>query len=183
MCWNENVSLNTFVFSTLTLLFIWYNNAYTQYKVSDFKNGYFYLLMFGFSSMQLIEYFLWKSIHSKNIAMNKTFSALGLILVRIVQPLSLLLVIPKMYDTLKWLLFGLYFSALIIVYTYKYFYSPVDFKSVIDKNDSLDWKWGYLYNYERIVFAIHMIIFLTLFLTYPLYAFIISLFLLYSVII
>jgi len=183
MCWNENVSLNTFVFSTLTLLFIWYNNSYTQYKITDFKNGYFYLVMFGFSSMQLIEYFLWKSIHTKNIVMNKTFSLIGLLLVRIVQPLSLLLVIPKMYNTLKYLLFVLYFSVLIIVYTYKYFYNPVDFKSVIDKNESLDWKWGYLYNYERIVFVIHMVIFFTLFLSYPLYTFFISLFLLYSVII
>jgi len=183
MCWNENVSLNTFVFSTLTLLFIWYNNKYTQYKINEFKNGYCYLVLFSFSFMQFIEYFLWKSIHTKNIEMNKTFSALGLILVRIVQPLSILLLIPKMYNTLKYLLFILYFSVLIIVYTYKYFYNPVDFKTTIDKNDSLNWKWVYLQNYERIVFVIYMLIFLTLFLTYPVYAFFVSLFLLYSVII
>jgi len=183
MCWNENVSLNTFVFSTLTLLFIWYNNKYTQYKINDFKNGYCYLVLFSFSFMQFIEYFLWKSIRTKNIEMNKTFSALGLILVRIVQPLSILLLIPKMYNTLKYLLFVLYFSVLIIVYTYKYFYNPVDFKTTIDKNDSLNWKWNYLQNCERIVFVIYMLIFLTLFLSYPVYAFFVSLFLLYSVII
>lgn len=36
MCWNENVSLNTFLFSSFVLLLIFYNNTYTQYKIKHF---------------------------------------------------------------------------------------------------------------------------------------------------
>jgi len=73
MCWNENVSLNTFIFGTATLVFIWYNNTYTQYKLLDFKNIFLYFVIFSYTSMQLVEYFLWKSIRNKNNFMNKIF--------------------------------------------------------------------------------------------------------------
>ena len=181
MCWNESVSLNTFVFSSATLLFIWYNHTYTQYKLSEFDNPYFYFLMLSFTSMQLIEYFLWKSIHTKNKEMDKQFSLIGLIIVRVCQPLALLLLIPKAYELMQKILFVLYFSLLIIVYTYKYFYNPLVFKTVVDKRGSLDWHWGYLNGYERILFMVHLFICLTLFLSYPFYALIIAIYLFYTV--
>ena len=35
MCWNEHVSLNTFLFSSFVLLLIIYNNYYTKYKIKE----------------------------------------------------------------------------------------------------------------------------------------------------
>ena len=44
MCWNKEVSLNTFIFSTISLLFIYYNNTHTQYKLKEFINIYIYII-------------------------------------------------------------------------------------------------------------------------------------------
>ena len=38
MCWNQHVSLNTFIFSMFVLLLIAYNNEYTQYKIPELNN-------------------------------------------------------------------------------------------------------------------------------------------------
>ena len=38
MCWNKDVSLNTFLFSGFVLLLIYYNNTYTKYKVAEFDS-------------------------------------------------------------------------------------------------------------------------------------------------
>ena len=130
--------------------------------------------------MQLIEFFLWKSITTKNNIMNKIFSILGWILARLFQPLAILLVIPKEYDIMKYLLFIIYVLLLIVVHLYKYLYNPLEFKTLIDKNGHLYWKWADLYDYEQVVFIFHIIIFFTLFLTYPIYALFITIFLLYS---
>jgi hypothetical protein len=171
MCWNETVSLNTFVFGIATLIFIWYNNTYTQYKITEFKNIYFYFSFFSILSLQLVDYFLWKSINTKNNFLNKIFSIFGWIFIRICQPLGMLLLIPKEYDIMKYLLFIIYFLSLIIVSIYKYFYNPVEFKTVVDKNGHLYWKWIDLYNYERIIFLFYFILLLTIYFTYPSLAF------------
>jgi len=81
---------------------------------------------------------------------------------------------------MKYLLFIIYFSLLVIVYLYKYFYNPTEFNTIIDTNGHLYWKWAELYNYEQIIFIIHIIIVFTLFLSYPIVTFFILLFLLYS---
>ncbi len=181
MCWNQNVSLNTFIFGSATLLFIWYNNTYTQYKTSTF-DIYFYMIVFTLIFMQLIEFFLWKSIDTKNKKMNYFFSIIGWILVRILQPLSWLFAIPSKYSTLKYLLFIIYFVTLFIVSLYKYFYNPVEFKT-ISQNGHLYWKWCDLVNYEKIVFIIYLFIALTIFLSYPIFALLGIIFILYSFII
>ena len=77
MCWNENISLNTFIFSTFVLIFIYYNNNYTQYKTKEFNDWKLYVLFFSFIIMQLVEYFLWKSIREKNTYNNTLFSIIG----------------------------------------------------------------------------------------------------------
>jgi hypothetical protein len=180
MCWNENVSLNTFIFGIAALLFIWYNNNYTQYKLNEFNNIYFFYVIISFISIQLVEYFLWKSIRYKNNDMNKIFSIIGWVFIRILQPLSIILLIPSGYNTMKNVLFTLYFLFFILIYLYKFFYNQVVFVTSIHKNGHLDWKWAYLYNYERILFVLYMIIFLTLFLTAPDLAFIGIVTILYS---
>jgi hypothetical protein len=180
MCWNENVSLNTFIFTTSVLAFIWYNNTYTQYKLKDFKTPFLYLLFFTFTSMQLIEYFLWKSLKTKDHKSNQLFSMIGWIIIRIIQPLAILLIIPKGYDIIKYSLSIIYFLTLTIVSIYKQIYNPIDFTTPIDNNGHLYWKWLDLYNYERIVFVLYIIIFFTLILTYPIATSILLLLLVYD---
>ena len=65
MCWNEDVSLNTFLFSSFVLLLIIYNNLFTKYKIQELNNPFIYLLIASFVFIQLIEFFIWKNINDK----------------------------------------------------------------------------------------------------------------------
>ena len=167
MCWNENVSLNTFIFTSCVLIFIWYNNSYTQYKITDFDSWKVYMVYLSFTSMQLIEYFLWKSIKQHNVYNNKLFSIIGWIIIRIIQPLFLLLLLPNKYSFVKYLLFIIYSILLIAVSIYKYFYNPVNFTTVIGKNGHLSWNWIKLYNFEYIIGYLYLFIFTLLFIKFP----------------
>lgn len=151
MCWNENVSLNTFLFGTVVLLFIAYNNSYTQYKIIEFdKYPILYLFMFSVVSMQLAEYFLWKSIRTKNEEMNTIFSMMGWSITRIFQPLFAIGSIPDPFIYFRNVAFVVYFFTLTVVSTYKQLYNPIDFKSIIDKSGHLRWIWDDITGYEKI---------------------------------
>jgi hypothetical protein len=63
MCWNEYVSINTFVFGIFVLLLIAFNNKYSKYKIIEFENPYTYFFMVSFISMQFIEFILWRNLH------------------------------------------------------------------------------------------------------------------------
>jgi hypothetical protein len=167
MCWNENISLNTFIFTTAVMIFIWYNNTYTQYKLKEFTNWIAYFLFFSITSMQLIEYFLWKSINEKNKFNNTLFSILGWVVIRIIQPLFIILIIPDKYSMMRKMLFILYYSLLVMISVYKYFYNPFDFTTTIDKNGHLLWKWLDLKNFELIIGYFYLFLFTTLLLSYP----------------
>ena len=96
MCWNQHVSLNTFIFSLFVLLLIAYNNAYTQYKMPEFNNIYVYLFFLSFISIQLIEFFIWRNINDKSL--NQFFSIAGMLLVT-VQPIISLMMLKD--ETIK----------------------------------------------------------------------------------
>jgi len=85
MCWNKDISLNTFVFSSFVLLLIMYNNKYTQYKIQELNNIWAYVFFISFILMQLIEYFIWKNIN--NPFYNKLFTRLATLLL-LVQPVA-----------------------------------------------------------------------------------------------
>ena len=85
MCWNKEVSLNTFVFSSLVLCLIIYNNAYTQYKIVELNSIWVYLFFVSFILMQLIEYFIWNNIN--NPIYNNIFTIMATLLL-IVQPIA-----------------------------------------------------------------------------------------------
>jgi hypothetical protein len=89
MCWNEHVSLNTFLFSFGVLLLVMYNNAYTPYKIPC--SAQMYLFLASFISMQLIEFFIWRNLHN---AYNHLFSLMALLLIA-VQPLISLTLLPE----------------------------------------------------------------------------------------
>jgi hypothetical protein len=170
MCWNENISLNTFIFSVAVLFFIFYNNCCTQYKIAEFADWKMYALFFSFVVMQLIEYFLWKSIRQKDSYKNMIFSVLGWIVIRIVQPLILILLIPDKYLSIKYLSFLIYFILLIVISIYKYFYNPLEFTTIIGKNNHLLWNWLYLNNLENILSFVYFILFIPFFMRMPLIA-------------
>jgi hypothetical protein len=167
MCWNENVSLNTFLFTSAVLIFIFYNNYYTQYKIEEFKDFNLYLLFLSFTSIQLVEYFLWKSIKEKNKYTNKIFSIIGWILIRIIQPLCLILLIPDKYLSIKYLSFFIYFILLIIISIYKYFYNPVNFTTSVGKNNHLCWNWLDLNNFEYIIVILYFLLYISFFIKVP----------------
>lgn len=140
MCWNENISLNTFIFSLSVLIFIYYNNNYTQYKIEEFKNIYVYIFCISVITMQLIEYFLWKSINKKDKMLNYTWSIMGWLLLRIAQPISFLLFIPNKYNSLRNILIFIYLIILSITSIYKYKYNLFTFETTV-KNGHLYWNW------------------------------------------
>lgn len=92
MCWNEHVSLNTFMYSTFVLLLILYNNTYTQYKLPEFNTVWVYVFAMSIIFVQLLEYLVWRNL--KNPFYNKLYSILICIVV-ISQPAFSVMLIPK----------------------------------------------------------------------------------------
>jgi hypothetical protein len=90
MCWNQYVSLNTFLFSAFILVLIVYNNKYSPYKIDELNSIYAYFFLMSFFVMQLIEFFLWRNLNNKEL--NRLFSILGafLLLLQPAASLSLL---------------------------------------------------------------------------------------------
>ena len=92
MCWNEHVSLNTFLFSSFVLLLILYNNTYTQYKIKYFDSVWIYLFFVSFISMQLVEVFIWRNIDNK--LYNHIFSTMAAMLI-FIQPIVSLMILSN----------------------------------------------------------------------------------------
>jgi hypothetical protein len=115
MCWNEHVSLNTFLFSSFVLLLIFYNNTYTQYKIKDFNSLGVYFFFISFISMQLIEFFIWRNIN--NAFYNHIFSTMAAILI-FIQPIITLMLLPDIL--LRNYLLVMYSVVFIPYFTYKF---------------------------------------------------------------
>ena len=135
MCWNQYVSLNTFVFSMGMLSLMIYNNHYTPYKVDIDIYGYFFIA--SFCSMQLIEYFLWRNLENKKL--NTVYSAIGQILATI-QPIASLLLLTN--TLLKVQMIGLYSLFVGVVF----FTHKKVFKTSI-QNGHLKWSWVPMHYY------------------------------------
>lgn len=133
MCWNQAVSLNTFIFSTFVLLLIIYNNKYTQYKIKELDNFWIYAFLFSFISMQLIEYFIWRNYNNKFYNCLFTWCVLLLLLW---QPVCSMLIISNKY--LRNHLLLLYLILLVPFFIYKLIYKPKVY-SLIEKNGHLSW--------------------------------------------
>lgn len=155
MCWNQYVSINTFVFGVFTLLLIAYNNKYSPYKIKEFDNIYIYFFFMSFITMQLFEFFLWRNIN--NTYYNHLFSVLGAFLI-FIQPIASLTMI-KDYSLM---------TKLITVYTIPALtYLLYDMKNKyyitsVSKTGHLKWQWTNL--------SITMYVVWLLFLLYSLYS-------------
>ena len=132
MCWNEHVSLNTFLFSSFVLLLILYNNTYTIYKIKYFNSLWIYLFFVSFISMQLIEFFIWRNIN--NTFYNHIFSTMAALLI-FIQPLITLMMISNI--SLRNNLLVAYLVFFIPYFTYKFITNNM--KSQLSNRGHLEW--------------------------------------------
>jgi hypothetical protein len=136
MCWNSDISLNSFIFACFALSFIYITNTYSKYKSPEFNNPLIYLLLFEVALIQLVEFFLWRNLKNDNI--NKTLSIVTSLII-LSQLLTLILMIPNKVYKYFMLLFGGMF--LLVYVLYKHFYDPFVFRATVGPNGHLVWGW------------------------------------------
>jgi len=133
MCWNADISLNTFLFGIFALLFIFLANKYSKYKLQSFENPLVYLFLLEVISIQLIEFFLWRNLENKR--MNKLLSKIASF-ITVIQPLTLKFIMKKYrYTTL------LFYIIYLIIFFYKHINNPINFSTSVSKNGHLQWNW------------------------------------------
>ena len=145
MCWNQYVSLNTFIFSTFVLLLIVYNNKYSCYKIKELDNIYAYFFLLSFFTMQLIEFFLWRNLNDKKL--NRIFSILGALLLML-QPVASLMLLKDIELRNKMLM-------LYIIPAFSYLIYEIirkDFLTSVSKTGHLKWNWIDLKGNKQILF-------------------------------
>ena len=131
MCWNSEISLNTFLFGAASLAFIIYNNTFTKYKVDWFDNFWLYIFAALVVSMQLIEFFLWRNL--TNPYWNRVFSIIGLCFL-LLQP-----IVSTFAVSFVGFRYGL-LAVYLIVTAIWFFTRNIDFSTKLQKNGHLSWK-------------------------------------------
>jgi len=150
MCWNENVSLNTFLFSGFVLALIIYNNSFTKYKIHELNNKWVYLFIASFVFMQLIEFFIWRNINNKFY--NNIFSIFAVLLL-IIQPIVSIMIITNIQ--LRNLLLISYLLLVIPFSIYKF--STNHIHSVVSEGGHLIWNF---FNIPPILWIVWLFFFL-----------------------
>lgn len=155
MCWNQDISINTFSFSCLSLLFIFFTNTFTKYKTPLFDNKLVYLFILAGVSMQLIEFFLWRNLKNKYI--NETLSKLTMFFIGL-QQVTLMLIIPNF--TIKYIMLLFYTFLILFYFIYKKNYNPFHFYTSIGKNGHLSWEWMNYKGYGIIGFVLGLLFYI-----------------------
>jgi hypothetical protein len=118
MCWNKDVSLNTFLFSGFVLLLIIYNNYFTKYKIqltNNNNNTWMYIFFASIIFIQLIEFFIWKNLNDPFY--NNVFSILALALL-IFQPVASIMLLSNAYLRNAMIMFYLLFAIPFLIYNF-----------------------------------------------------------------
>jgi len=149
MCWNQYVSINTFIFSMLVLGLIAFNNKYSPYKLKVFDTIFVYIFFVSFITMQLIEFFIWRNLEDKKI--NKLLSVLGALLL-IIQPIASLMMLKN--NALKWKMITIYSVPALIYFIYKLNYH--NFYTSVSKSGHLNWHWSISNNKITFTFLFYM---------------------------
>jgi hypothetical protein len=125
MCWNAEVSLNTFIFGFISAIIV-YLFGYKKFRII--------LICLLFTSIQLLEYFIWTYIDNEKI--NELLSKIGLFLIF----LQIFLVCLFYYDKKKrkYLLI-IYFIILILFIIIEL--KNINFRSIKGENGHLRWLW------------------------------------------
>jgi hypothetical protein len=134
MCWNQQVSLNTFLFSIFALLLIMYNNYNTQYKIVELHNVWIYVFLSSFIFMQLIEFFIWRNI--RDTYYNRVFSIFGVCLL-IIQPICSMMILSN--TKLRNILLSIYVFFTIPYSIYSFSNKNINIRSVKSKSGHLRW--------------------------------------------
>lgn len=163
MCWNKDVSLQTFLFTTVILIII----VVAEHKPIAFDNIFMYIFLISFTSMQLFEYFIWLSIETNNVILNKISSFGAWFLIRVLQPISALFLLPDKYTYLRTLLLPSYAISFIGTTIYKSIFNPIQFKTIVNKNGHLEWIWNKLDGVELINILMYWFCISTLFIPFP----------------
>ncbi len=150
MCWNQHVSLNTFLFSCFVFLLIIYNNAFTQYKIKHLNNPWMYLFFASFIFMQLIEFFIWRNID--NNFYNNIFSTMAALLI-ILQPVASLMLLSNI--SLRNTLLSVYIATAAPYFIYKVITQTMH--STVSKRGHLNWLF---FNQDPVIFIIWLFFFL-----------------------
>lgn len=159
MCWNKEISLNTFVFSIFVLLLIMYNNAYTQYKIVELNSIWVYLFLMSFIFMQLIEYFIWKNVN--NAWYNSILTILATFLL-LVQPIATTMLINN--KNMRNILLKSYLIVIIPLVIYKFATKKIN--SGVSELGHL--KWNTVISHDSIIDIIYLLIWFLFFL-FPLF--------------
>jgi hypothetical protein len=163
MCWNKDVSIQTFAFTSFVIILIFF----AKHKPVQFESIYMYIFLLSVTFMQLCEYFIWISIETRDDALNKISSFFAWFLIRVVQPISALFLLPDKYIYLRSLLLPSYVISLVGTTIYKSIFNPIQFKTVVNKNGHLGWLWNKLDGGEIINLIMYWACMSTLFLGFP----------------
>ena len=125
MCWNAEVSLNTFIFGFISAIIVY---------LFGYINIGLILVILSFTSMQLLEYFIWTYIDNDKI--NELLSKIGLFLIF----LQIFLAFFFYYDKKRrnYLLI-IYFIILILFIIFEL--KNIKFRSIKGENGHLRWLW------------------------------------------
>jgi len=131
MCWNAEVSLNTFLSSLILSFIIYLIKPYDIFTI---------VFILSFAIIQLLEYFIWTYINNKKYL--RFFGFLTFVVI-FFQPILLLYVsnnmtLLKNYIILQTIWFGIY----IFVFNLKFSFLPY-----VAKNKHLSWNWTDNNNY------------------------------------
>jgi hypothetical protein len=148
MCFDKDVSLNTFIIGMFALFMVKLNEN-TSYCIDWYKGEiYTYIFLISVISMQLIEYILWSNLDNKKL--NRILSLLALLLI-ISQPLFSLLA-----GSASKTIIMLYLSLFILFLLYKNAYNPINLHT--DVNDThLRWNWLTFNGYENILLIVWLL--------------------------
>lgn len=154
MCWNAEVSLNTFLFSGFVLLLIIYNNTYTQYKIKDLNNKWTYVFFLSFILMQLIEFFIWRNVN--NPYYNSIFTMLATILL-FFQPIASMMILTN--NKIRNSLLVIYLTIAVPFMIYRFLTKKI--YSEVTTLNHLHWNMVFYDNsYEHAFFFIWLFFFL-----------------------
>ena len=126
MCWNADVSLNTFIYALISLTIVIALNKINSIDI---------LISLSVSSMQLFEYFAWKNIHNKKIIYQLSLIAGPLII------FSQLLLINygNLHGIERIISIILIFIILYLCMIYNYYNNKFDME--VGGNGHLIWYW------------------------------------------
>ena len=153
MCWNQDVSFNTFLFGCFSLVFIYVTNTFSKYKLKEFENPILYLLLFEIILIQLIEFFLWRNINDKKI--NSSLSLLSFYII-VLQPVTLIFMIPNL--TIRYA----FLFSIMTFYAVSYFTktSTPNYITHVGKNNHLNWGWTNYKGFENIIIFIFLLFYI-----------------------